>query len=341
MWYVGMDVHLKSSSVCVLDEHGHRVVQKMIRGPWPKLVEWLKGLEEPFAVCYEASCGYGPLHDALSRLARQIQVAHPRHLRLIFRSKKKNDRVDAEKLAKLIYLGEVPTVHVPSPEVRAWRGTAEHRTGLVRRRTRVKNRLRALLRSCGVVAPSRLWSIKGRQWLQEVELPSALDTMRRDMLLDELATTEKQIRHVQRHLDEVANRHAGVQLLKTIPGVGSRTAETVVAYIDDPHRFKTNKSVGSYFGLVPTQDASGSVNRLGHITRNGPGTVRGLLTEAAWHGIRRSPRIRSYFDRIQRDDPDRKKIALVATAHYLVRVMHAMLRTGEVWREEETCMVAA
>ena len=128
MWYVGMDVHLKSSSVCVLDEHGHRVVQKMIRGPWPKLVQWLKGLEEPFAVCDEASCGYGPLHDALSRLARQIQVAHPGHLRLIFRSKKKNDRIDAEKLAKLIYLGEVPTVHVPSPEVRAWRGTAEHRT---------------------------------------------------------------------------------------------------------------------------------------------------------------------------------------------------------------------
>ena len=58
-------------------------------------------------------------------------------------------------------------------------------------------------------------------------------------------------------------------------------------------------------------------------------------------GIRRSPRIRSYFDRIQRDDPDRKKIALVATAHYLVRVMHAMLRTGEVWRDQETCMVTA
>ncbi len=70
-------------------------------------------------MCYEASCGYGPLHDALRRLAHQIQVAHPGHLRFIFRSKKVNDRVDAQKLAKLIYLGEVPTVHVPSPEVRA------------------------------------------------------------------------------------------------------------------------------------------------------------------------------------------------------------------------------
>lgn len=165
--------------------------------------------------------------------------------------------------------------------------------------------------------------------------------MRRDMLLDELDTTEKQIRHVQRYLDRVASEHPGVQLLKTIPGVGTRTAEIVLSYIDDPRRFKRNKSVGSYFGLVPTQDASGSFNRLGHITREGPGTVRCLLTKAAWHGIRRSPRIRAYFERIQRDDPDRRKVALVATAQYLVRVIHAMLRTGEVWREEETCMAAA
>ncbi len=58
MWCVGMDVHLKSSSVCVLNEQGRRVVQKTIRATWPKVVEWLKDLEEPFAVCYEASSGY-------------------------------------------------------------------------------------------------------------------------------------------------------------------------------------------------------------------------------------------------------------------------------------------
>jgi transposase len=274
-------------------------------------------------------------------MAERVEVAHPGHLRLIFRSKQKNDRADAEKLAKLLYLGEVPTVHVPSPEVRAWRGTAEHRARLVRQRTRVKNRIRALLRTCGIVAPRGLWTKEGRQWLAGVELPSALDSMRHDMLLDELETADKQIRHVQRYLDRVASDHPGVQLLKTIPGVGTRTAETVLAYIDDPRRFKRSKSVGSYFGLVPSQDASGSFNHLGHITRSGPGTVRCLLTEAAWHGIRRSPRIRAYFERIQREDPDRKKIALVATAHYLVRVMHAMLRTGEAWREEEICTAAA
>lgn len=341
MWYIGVDVHLRSWTACVLNECGQRVLQKSIRGPWPRLVEWLESVEEPFAVCYEASSGYGPLYDRLSRMADRVEVAHPGHLRLIFRSKQKNDRADAEKLAKLLYLGEVPTVHVPSPAVRAWRGTAEHRARLVRQRTRVKNRIRALLRTCGIVAPHGLWTIEGRRWLSDVELPSALDSMRLDMLLDELGAADKHIRHVQRYLDHVASEHPGVQLLKTIPGVGTRTAEAVLAYIDDPRRFTRSKSVGSYFGLVPSQDASGSYNHLGHITRAGPGTVRCLLTEAAWHGIRRSPRIRAYFERIQREDPDRKKIALVATAHYLVRVMHAMLKTGEAWREEEVYTAAA
>jgi transposase len=341
MWYVGMDVHLKSSSLCVLDANGRRIEQKTIRGPWPKLVEWLEGLAEPFSACYEASCGYGPLYDAVARIAERVAVAHPGHLRLIFRSKKKNDRVDAEKLAKLLYLDEVPAVHVPAAAVRAWRGTAEHRARLVRGRTRIKNRLRALLRACGIVAPRKLWTKQGRCWLGNVDLPSALDTMRRDMLLVELNLANEQVRHVQRHLDRVANDHPGVQLLMTIPGVGARTAEAVLAYIDDPRRFKNAKCVGSYFGLVPRQDASGSFNRLGHITKEGPSTVRCLLTEAAWQGTRRSPRIRAYYERILRDDPDRRKIALVATAHYLVRVMQAMLRTGERWREETNAKEAA
>ena len=121
-------------------------------------------------------------------------------------------------------------------------------------------------------------------------------------------------------------------LLRTIPGVGPRTAEAVMAYIDQPKRFGRLKQVGSYFGLIPSQDQSYPINRLGHITREGPATARKLLTEAAWQGIQRSPEIRAYYERLRREDPKRRKIALVATAHWLLRVMLSMLRSGEVAR---------
>ena len=121
----------------------------------------------------------------------------------------------------------------------------------------------------------------------------------------------------------------------TIPGVGPRTSEAVMAWVDDPRRFQRIKSAGRYFGLVPCQDASARTNRLGHITREGPSIVRWMLTEAAWQGVRRPPAIRAFYERVRRENPERRKIALVATAHFLLRAMMAMLRTGEVWRVPE------
>jgi len=334
MYYVGLDVHQKRSVLCILDDNGRRVKQIVVRGPWPKLFEALATVEQPFAICYEASCGYGYLHDRLRRLAQHVVVAHPGQLRLIFRSKRKNDRVDAEKLAKLLYLGEVPTVYVPSIDVRGWRTMVEHRTRLIAKRTRAKNGIRAVLRGCGVVAPRGLWSKRGHGWLRHVELDHPTQRLRVDMLLDELTHFDQQVRRVEAELNRLADQHAGVLLLRTIPGIGVRTAEAFIAYVDQPDRFTHNKAIGSYLGLVPCQDQSATANHLGHITGDGPATVRKLLAEAAWQGIRRSPTIRQHFQRVVGNDPQKKKIALVATAHYLARVMLAMLRTGEVWREE-------
>ena len=115
--------------------------------------------------------------------------------------------------------------------------------------------------------------------------------------------------------------------------MGARTAEAVAAFIDNPDRFANAKAVGRYFGWVSSQDQTGDRNRLGHITREGPAVVRQLVAEATWQALRRSPTVRAYFERVRRDDPQRKKIALVATAHYLVRVMWALLKRGTDWEE--------
>jgi transposase len=338
MYFVGLDVHAKRSSLCIVDEGGRTVNRLEVRGAWPKLLqEVASSVPRPFAVCYEASCGYGYLHERLARLAERVAVAHPGRLRLIWGDKRKNDRVDAQKLARLLCLDAVPAVHVPAADVRAWRGLIEARRRLVDRRVAVKAKLRALLRGAGIAggdAPSgkRLWSGKGLTWLAATELCEA-DALQRELLLEELAQVQARVARLTAELDARAARHPGVALLRTIPGVGVRTAEAVVAYLDDVRRFARIKQVGCYLGLVPCQDASAGRERLGHITRDGPPTVRKLLCESAWQTIRRSPAMRSYFERVTRGDAGRRKIALVATAHKLARVMAAMLRSGEAWRE--------
>ena len=116
--------------------------------------------------------------------------------------------------------------------------------------------------------------------------------LQRDLLCDELKNAAVKVARVDKYLKTISDKHPGVTLLRTIPGIGPRTAEALLAYIDDIKRFGRIKSLGCYFGLVPCQDATGDKNRLGHITRDGPATVRKLLGEASWTAVRRSPGIR-------------------------------------------------
>jgi transposase len=337
MNFVGLDAHYHQSSYCMMNSQGQVVKQATVRGGHDQLIVELSKLSGPLAIGYEASCGYGTLHDRLVRLANvgSITVAHPGHLRLIFQAKRKNDRIDAQKLALLMYLDQMPAVHVPRIDVREWRRLIEYRRSLVAKQTRCKNQLRTWTRRHGLTAPRSLWTKTGLAWLGEQTLDSDAAMLERDLLLDELATLGQQLKRVTAHLDQRGQRHPGVILLQTIPGVGPRTAEAVTAYIDNPKRFGHSKKVGAYFGLTPTLDASAATHRLGHISREGPASVRQLLTEVTWQAKRKSPTVGAYFDRIAGGKKDRNKIAIVATAHYLLRCMYAMLRTGETWRERQ------
>lgn len=349
MYYIGLDVHARQSSMQMLNDRGQTVKRMTIRGGWDKVVEAIAALpQRPLSIGYEASCGYGVLHDGLTPLAKRVVVGHPGQMRVIFKSKRKNDRFDGEKIAKLMYLDLMPAVHVPSVDVRQWRGLIEFRHKLMARRVALKNQIKALLRGLGITPPSgtqgsgetrgtrgtrSLWTKRGIAWLKALASLDDANALRRDLLVQEMSEVAQKIKRLEQELAKRGERHPAVQLLMTIPGVGIRTAEAVVAYIDDINRFSKMTQLGTYFGLVPCQDASASVNRLGHITKEGPATVRKMLCEAAWQTIRRSPKVRGWFDRIVGKDSDRRKIAAVAVARKLVVVMGAMLRSGEAWRE--------
>jgi transposase len=336
MLYVGLDIHTKHIALRVLREAGQVVQRARVRGV-EEMLRTLKGLPDRFEVCSEASCGYGHYHDLLPPLAARVLVAHPGQLRLLFRSQSKNDRHDAERLAQLLDLGEAPTVHVPSLDVRAWRALSNCRSQVIAKRTRAQNTLPALLRGAEVVPPKSpgLWTKKGLAWLRQLGLPTASQQLRRDPLLEEIEALNGQVRRLEQALNRRAQQAPAVARLRSIPGVGIRTAEAVAAFSDDPQRCRHAQAVGRYFGLVPCQDQSGDKNRLGHITRAGPAVVRRLVAEAAWPAVRRSPTVRAFFERAQRGDPQRKKVAVVATAHSLVRVMWALLKRGPVWPGNE------
>jgi transposase len=327
-----------------LDHHGKIVKQKTIKGHWSNMLNFLESLAQPMEVCFEASCGYGVVHDRLQRLAQRVVVAHPGRVRLIFSCKRKNDRIDAQKLAKLLYLDEVPTVHVPALEVRSWRELIETRRRQIDARVRVKNQIRAQLRGWGVMPPREtggLWTRKGLSWLKELGWPTASAALRCQVLTAQLEQCNLIVATLTAELDRMAATRPGVHLLMSIPGVGPRTAEAFMAYVDTPDRFERINQVPAYFGLVPAEDSSGGKERWGHITKEGPATARKLLVEAAWRCIDTSPSMRASFDRIVAGQKERRRIALIAIARRLTRIMLAMLKSGEAWSEDRSRGVMA
>jgi transposase len=296
----------------------------------------------PAVVVIEACALAGWVHDLCAEVGLPCKVANTAAEAWKFKhTKRKTDRDDALRLAQLYALGQLPTVVIPPQQTRQWRALIACRQALVGRRCAAQNRIRAVLVGQGLPAPrgAKAWAAAGLEGIAQHAKPLAEcgpDELWRGLL--ELALTEyRQARELidqaEAKLDERARQDAGVRLLETIPGVGPRTAETVVAYLGDASRFRTGKQVSAYGGLVPRQYQSGECDRRGRITRRGPALLRKLLVECAWVMLRYNSWARAVYARLSRGKA-RKKQAIVALARKLLVRCWAMLRDGQPWRGE-------
>jgi transposase len=280
----------------------------------------------------------GWVYDVVSEMGFEVAVANPSNEAWRWtKVKRKTDRDDALKLAKMAAMNELPTVHMPSPQQRQKRRLVHHRRSLVQRRTQTKNQIRSIFGQQGIALPrgTKCWTKAGIQQIQtdakKITICEVDDLWRGrlDVELKLLAMIDHQIKTVDKSLEALADDK--VKLLMTVPGVGIGLAQTVVVHLDDPHRFKCVAQVGSYAGLVPKQMQSGEMNRQGHITRRGPSLLRGILVEVAWMVYTHNPWAKAFVDRVSRGIKARRKIAIVALARKLLIRLWAMLRDNKPW----------
>ena len=285
-------------------------------------------------------CGW--VHDIATALGMAVAVANVANDAWRWKKvKRKTDKDDALKLATMALLSQLPTVHVPPPAVRQRRRLIRHRKALVERRTISKNQIRSIYSQQGLQLPrgNTLWTKAGVTQLRSEArsfADCAVDDLWRGRLnveLDLLEAIDGQLQAMEKKLDELGAADPAVVRLQSIKGVGPRLAETVVACLDDPHRFKNANQVGSYAGLVPKQLESGEMKRVGRITRRGSTLLRGMLVEVAWMVYRHNAWARAFVLKVSRVMKSRKRIAIVALARKLLVKMWAMLRDGTTWQE--------
>lgn len=306
----------------------------------PAAIHDLLADRAPDRLVIEIGSPAGWVRDMAAAMGIDSQIANPSHEAWRWKNvRRKTDRDDALKLAQLSAMNQLPTLELPAPKVRQWRSLIQYRWTLVQRRTAIKNSIRAILDRQGLAMPSGKsgWTNRAKEALSakaRMIEEAADEELWRGQLhveLQTLAHHEGLIKEVETRFETMARCDDRVQRLRTIPGVGPRLAEVVVATIDDPHRFSNAKQVGAYAGLVPRQYESGTMSRTGGITGRGNKLLRSLFVEVAWLMRRYNPHLRSVFDQVCRGSKTRRKIAVVATARRLLIICWAMLRDETTW----------
>jgi transposase len=296
---------------------------------------------KPDRVVIEVCNIAGWVCDLLRGMGVEVQVANTSDDAWRWRKvKKKNDRCDALKAAQLSAVNQLREVHIPTIEVRQWRALIAFRQQLVRRRGKVKNHIRDLLVTEGQILPrgAKCWTQLGVVRLEAMAKPLKevnLNELWRGQLhieLRQLREVQEEIALAEEKLDAIAAADPRIALLRTIPGVGPRLSEAIVALLDRPERFHKAREVSAYIGMVPKQFDSGESERHGRITKQGSRLVRSLLVEVAWAGMRYNPWVRQTYQRISGGKKSRKKIAIVAVGRRLLVRCWAMLRDGTSWR---------
>lgn len=299
-------------------------------------------LRQPVAkVVIEACSPAGWVSDLCEELKLPCLVANTNGAAWQWKNvKRKTDRDDALKLAKLAWLGELPTVAVQPKATREWKSLIGLRKRLVGDRVRGQNRIRALLVSQGLPAPvgNRAWTQAGLAGLEQESKaladcpPDELWRRELTVLLARHRFLEEQIRAIESKLDALGAADGSVALLETVPGIGMRTAEVIAVHLGEAKRFRDAGEVSAYAGLVPRQYQSGETDRRGRITKRGPRVLRSALVECAWAMLRYNAWARGVWQRLQANGVSKKKAVVALARKVLVRCW-GMLKRGEAWRD--------
>jgi transposase len=332
--YVGIDVSLEQSSVCVVDAGGRIVREAKVASEPDALVQFLNGLAVPLArVGLEAGPLSQWLYAGLAAAGFEAVLLETRHVKAALSAMVvKTDRKDARGIAQLLRMGWFRPVHCKSPPAQEIRALLVARKQLQAKTQDVELSLRGLLRGFGL----KLGEVsKGRFAARVRDLAAGhpvLEPIAAAMLRAREALRQE-FAKLHRAMLTIARADPVCRQLMTVPGVGAVIAVTFTSAVDDPRRFAKSAALGAHFGLTPKKYQSGERDVTGAISKAGDGLVRAALYEAAHIMLTRTVRF-SALKRWALAVAKRRgmKRAKVALARKLAVVMHAMWRDGTAFR---------
>ncbi len=338
--FVGLDVSVKETSVCVVDDAGSVLHESKVRStPFALTGAVRKYAPEAVRVGLEAGGASSWLCRELIEAGLPVVHMEARHAhRALSMRLNKTDRNDARGLADLMRVGWFKPAHPKTAQSHRLRSTLLARKRLVDIRRHMENQLRNIVKTSGAI----LGSTAGRGLLQKVETACEGDASLAVIcqpLMEVIKTTRTQTAVYDRLLRGLARRDATARRMMTVPGVGVMTALAFMSTIDDPLRFRRSSDVGPFLGLTPRRHQSGEMDWSGRISKQGDGLVRTYLYEAASVLISRISRwskLKEWGMRLAKTSGHGK--ARIAVARKIAVILHCIWIDGTEfeWGEPAT-----
>ena len=345
---IGLDLGDRSSCYCVLDEGG-RIVQEQRVSTTAKALGAVFGTMPRSRIALETGMHSPWVSRLLDELGHEVIVAHARNVRLIGESRKKDDRLDAQTLARLARIDpeRLSPVKHRSAKAQADLTVIRARAGLVRARTALTNTARGLAKSYG--EPLRGCTVRNMNPEKAERLSPELQKALEPLLAASAALSE-QIAEYNERIEQMAQQsYPQTALLRQVKGVGTLIALTFLLTLEDPHRFQKSRDVGCYLGLQPGRRNSGQSEPQMHISKEGDPYLRTLLVQGAQHilgpfGVDCDLR-RWGLKLAERGGGSGKKRAIIAVARKLAVLLHHLWVSGEVYeplhRSRQTAVAIA
>jgi transposase len=344
--YVGLDVSLAETAICVVDENGVVIREGFAASEPEDITAWLGKLNLSFErVGLEAGATSGWLYTELRAAGLPAICIDPRHLRGLTKTMPvKSDRNDARAIAHCMRVGWFSIVHVKSAVSQELRMLLVNRKTLLTKQIDLENEIRGTLRVFGLKLAGRITqSSFQKRVLELLENHPRLAAMVQPMLIARTALRQ-QSAVLHRMVLTAVRADPTCRRLMTIPGVGSITAVTYLTTIDDPDRFQRSRDVGAHLGLTPKKYASGEVDRNSGISKCGDVLMRTTLYQAALALLTRCQKhsdLRNWGLRLAKRRGLRR--AIVGVARKLAIVMHRIWADGTEfrWSREESAAAVA
>lgn len=331
MRYVGLDVHKKVIEAAIMDEGGKVVDRSRFASSREAIDKFIATQLKPDdRVVLEATTNTWAVVDLIEPHVAEVVVSNPLRTRAIAEAKIKTDKVDATVLAHLLRCDYLPPVWAPDALTRKMRHLSARRAALVSDRTRLKNRIHAVLHQRLIAAPTdKLFSKTGLSWLRELDLDE-LGRAAVDSELRLLEAVEAEIEQLDGQLATMAYEQQRAKLLMTMPGVSYAVAISLLCTLGDISRFDDGDHAASYLGLVPSTRASANNVYHGPITKQGRSHARWMMVQAAQHLDRHPGPLGVFFRRMAKKK--NRNVAVVATARKMVTIAYHMLTNNEPYR---------